>query len=264
MAKLNAAISLHLAELNRQRIAISEKYDAFHNLLVQARMDFNVAAIKARVSSAVATQTALFAALVTQSEEAIKSQALTSVDTAMTAAVAPGGIMEERINDEVKSSVSTAVSNIVDRDVRPRVQDAVDDIFVSYKDCVLTERTDEELAHTAHRTSTETRLQQGAEKTVHEFQHIIDDTTTANIAKIDDAIRTATAVFEAKRASIVDSIMAAHRASGKGPADKQSPQVRFSDGDTAAPPLPPQTDLQNLAKRGTPMGASRAAYTDRH
>jgi hypothetical protein len=173
MAKLNAAISLHLAELNRQRIAISEKYDAFHNLLVQARMDFNVAAIKARVSSAVATQTALFAALVTQSEEAIKSRALTSVDTAMTAAVAPGGIMEQRINDEVKSAVSTAVSNIVDRDVRPRVQDAVGDIFVSYKYCVLTERTNAKLALTAHRTSMGTRLQQGAKNTIHEFQHIL-------------------------------------------------------------------------------------------
>jgi hypothetical protein len=160
--------------------------------------------------------------------------------------------------------MARACALFVDRDVRPRVQDAVDDIFVLYKDCVLTERTDAELTLTAHRTSTETRLQQGAENTVHEFQHIIDDTTTANIAKIDDAVRTATAVFEAKRASIVDSIMAAHRASGKGPADKPNPQVLFSDSDTTAPPLPPQTDLQNLAKRGTPMGASRAAYTDRH
>jgi hypothetical protein len=71
-------------------------------------------------------------------------------------------------------------------------------------------------------------------------------------------------VFKAKRASIVDLIMAAHRASGKGPMDKPSPQVRFSDGDTATPPLPPQTGLQNLAERGTLMGASRAAYTDRH
>ncbi len=34
MAKLNAAISLHLAELDRQRIAISKKYDAFHDLLI--------------------------------------------------------------------------------------------------------------------------------------------------------------------------------------------------------------------------------------
>ncbi len=139
MAKLNAAISLHLAELNRQRIAIGKIYDAFHDLLVQTRTDFNVSAIEARVSSAVAAQTASIAAMLTQSEEALRHRALTSVDTAMTAAVAPGGIMEQRISNEVKLAVHTAVDNIVDRDVRPRVQDAVDNIFVSYKDCVLTE-----------------------------------------------------------------------------------------------------------------------------
>jgi hypothetical protein len=53
MAKLNAAICLHLAELDRQCIAISKKYDVFHDLLVQTRTDFDVSAIKARVSSAV-------------------------------------------------------------------------------------------------------------------------------------------------------------------------------------------------------------------
>ncbi len=131
--------TLHLAELNRLRIAIGKKYDAFHDLLVQTRMDFNVSAIEARVSSAVAVQTALIAAMLTQSEEALKRWVLTSVDTAMTAAVAPGGIMEQRISNEVKLAVCTAVDNIVHRDVRPRIQDAVDDIFVSYKDCVLME-----------------------------------------------------------------------------------------------------------------------------
>ncbi len=39
MAKLNGAVSLHLAKLDRQRIAISKKYDAFHDLLVQTRTD---------------------------------------------------------------------------------------------------------------------------------------------------------------------------------------------------------------------------------
>jgi hypothetical protein len=64
MAKLNAAISLHLAKLNRQRIAISTKYDAFYDLLVQTRTDFDVSAIKAWVSSAVAVHTALLAEMV--------------------------------------------------------------------------------------------------------------------------------------------------------------------------------------------------------
>jgi hypothetical protein len=53
MATLNAAISFHIAELNRQRIAIGEKYDAFHDLLVKTRTDFDVSAIEARVNSAV-------------------------------------------------------------------------------------------------------------------------------------------------------------------------------------------------------------------
>jgi hypothetical protein len=129
MAKLNAAISLHLAELNRQRIAIGEKYDAFHDLLVQTRTDFNDSAIEARVSSAVGAQTALIATMLTQSEEALRRRTLTSVDTAMMAAVAPGGIMEQRISDKVKLAVRMAVDNIVDRNVRPCVQDAVEDIF---------------------------------------------------------------------------------------------------------------------------------------
>ncbi len=262
MAKFNAAISLHLAELNRQRIAIGKKYDAFHDLLVQTRTDFNVSAIKARVSSAVAAQTASIAAMLTQSEEALRRRALTSVDTAMTAAVAPGCIMEQLISDEVKLAVCTAVDNIVDRNVRPHVQDAVDDIFVSYKDCVLTDRSEAEFALTAHWSSAEIRLQQGTETTVHDFHQIIGTTTLANIAKIDDAVRTANAAFKAKRASIVDSIMAAHRVSDNRPTDKPSPQVHFSGDNPAVPPPPPPTELEILAERGTPVGASRAAFAD--
>jgi hypothetical protein len=125
MATLNAAISLHLAELDCQRIAIGEKYGAFHDLLVKTRTDFDVSAIEARVSSAVAAKIASITELLSTAEDTIQHRAYTSVDIAMTAAVAPRGIMGERINDGVKSAVLTAVDNIMD-EVRPHVQETVD------------------------------------------------------------------------------------------------------------------------------------------
>jgi hypothetical protein len=76
MAKLNAAISLHLAELNRQRITISAKYNAFYDLLIQTRTDFDVSAIKAWVSSAVVVHTAPLAEMVSQAKAMIKQLTL--------------------------------------------------------------------------------------------------------------------------------------------------------------------------------------------
>jgi hypothetical protein len=153
MAKLNAAISLHLAKLDHQRIVISEKYDTFHDLLVQTRTDFDVSAIEARVSSAVAVHTAPLAELVSQAEATIKHHAIAAVDTAMTAAIAHGGLMEQRINDEVKSAVPVAINNIVDRKIQPLIQDTINNIFILYQDCVLTERQQAKLDITAHWTS---------------------------------------------------------------------------------------------------------------
>jgi hypothetical protein len=49
MATLQRAISDHLAELDRQRISIGEKYDAHHDLLVKAQTKFNASAIEQRV-----------------------------------------------------------------------------------------------------------------------------------------------------------------------------------------------------------------------
>ncbi len=46
MATLQQAISEHLAELDRQRIWIGEKYDALHNLLVKAQAKFDASAIE--------------------------------------------------------------------------------------------------------------------------------------------------------------------------------------------------------------------------
>jgi hypothetical protein len=153
MAKLNAAISLHLAELDRQRIAISKKYDTFHDLLFQTRTDFDVSAIKARVSSAVAVQTTPLAELVSQVEAMIEHCTIAAVDTAMMAAIAHGGLMEQRINDEVKSAVRAAIKNIVDCKIQPLVQDTVNNIFILYRDCVLMERQQAKSIIPAHRMS---------------------------------------------------------------------------------------------------------------
>jgi hypothetical protein len=56
MATLQLAISKHLAELDRQRIWIGEKYDALHDLLVKAQAEFDASAIERRVRSTVWAQ----------------------------------------------------------------------------------------------------------------------------------------------------------------------------------------------------------------
>jgi hypothetical protein len=130
MAKLNTAISLYLAEIDHQRIAISAKYDVFYDLLIQTRTDFDVSAIEAQVSSAVAMHTAPLAEMVSQAKATIKHHAFAAVDTAMMAAMAQGGLMEQQINDKVKLAVRAAINNILDRDIQLLVQDTVDNIFI--------------------------------------------------------------------------------------------------------------------------------------
>jgi hypothetical protein len=227
MAKLNAAISLHLAKLNRQRIAISKKYDTFHDLLIQTRTDFDVSAIEARVSSAVAVHTTPLAELVSQAEATIEHCAIAAVNTAMTAAIAHGGLMEQWINNEVKLAVRTAIINIVDCKIQPLVQDTVDNIFISYWDCVLTEQQQAKSDITAHRTSVESVFHVAVDDTIYEFQQVVDTTTSDNMAMIDSMANNA---FGAKRASIVESIKAAIRAAGT-PHMPPAPSPRTSSAD---------------------------------
>ena len=120
--------------------------------------------------------------------------------------------MDDHINDGVKSAVLTAVDNIMD-EVRPRVQETVDDIFVSYRDCVLSERTKAELTLVAHRSLVEAGLQTNVGTIISDFQQFLDASTSDNITKLKEAVRTATTAFNARRTSIVESINAAHRAS---------------------------------------------------
>jgi hypothetical protein len=182
----------------------------------------------------------------------------------MTAAVAPGGIMDERINDGVKSAVLTAVDNIMD-EVRPRVQETVDNIFVSYCDCVLSERSEAELALAAHQSLVETGLQTSVGTIISDFQQFVDASNSVNITKLEEAVHTATTAFDARRTLIVESINTAHRASNIRPPAiphvhlAQSPRTILDDAPAAAQ-LPPPTGLELLLDNAAPMGASRAAH----
>jgi hypothetical protein len=182
----------------------------------------------------------------------------------MTAAVAPGGLMDTHITDGVKSAVLTAVDNILN-EVRPRVQETVDDIFVSYRDCVLSERSEAELALEAHRSLLDTGLHTSVGTIMSDFQQFVDTTTSDNISKLEEAVRTATTAFDTRRTSIVESINAAHRASTLRPPTSthvclaQSPRTTSEDTPAAAQP-PPPTGLELLLDNATPLGASRAAH----
>ncbi len=164
MATLQQAIFEHLAELNRQWIWIGEKYDALHDLLVKAQAEFDASAIEQQVRSTVWVQSAGLKELVANAEAAIdikydkittmhsalksalsrvlslvdasnlSTRALTAVDNAVTAAVAPGGMLVECIGNEVTTAVIAAVDRIVARELNPHVHEFLDDVFTSYQD----------------------------------------------------------------------------------------------------------------------------------
>jgi hypothetical protein len=71
MAKLTRAISTYLAKLDRQRLAIGAKYDAFCDLLVNAQTNFDVSALKQRVHLAVGAHTAPLIELVSNAKAVI-------------------------------------------------------------------------------------------------------------------------------------------------------------------------------------------------
>jgi hypothetical protein len=175
MARLNRAISTHLAELNCQCLAISAKYDAFRDLLLNAQTNFNVSALEQQVRSAVGAHTAPLIELVSNAKVAIDvkyddisalhiaskvalTEAMTvldassvnrwvlaAVDDAMMAAVAPDSLMDQRISRAVTLAVIKAVIKIVEQEIHPRVQDTLDVIFVSYWDCVIEKHKTAEL-----------------------------------------------------------------------------------------------------------------------
>jgi hypothetical protein len=157
----------------------------------------------------VAVHTAPLAELVSQAEATIEHCAIAAVDTAMMAVIAHGGLMEQRINNEVKLAVRAAINNILDCKIQPLVQDTINNIFISYWDCILTEWQQAKSDITAHWTSVESAFHAAVVDTIYEFQQVVNTTTLDNMAMIDNAIRTAKDAFDAKQASTVESIKAA-------------------------------------------------------
>ncbi len=157
-----------------------------------------------------AVHTAPLAELVSQVEATIEHRTIAAVNTAMMAAIAHGGLMEQWINDEVKSAVCAAINNIVDREIQPLVQDTINNIFILYRDCVLTERQQAKLDIAAHRTSVESAFHAAVDDTIHEIQQVVNTTTSDNMTMIDNAIHKANDAFNAKRAFIVESIKVTH------------------------------------------------------
>jgi hypothetical protein len=214
MAALNRAISAHLSELDRQQRAIGDKYDAFRALLVTAQATFNAPAIELRVRSAIGAHTAPFSELISQAESAIdrkydeinalhvaskstissammlldapalSQRALAAVDDAIRSATAPDGLLDQRIGDSIASAVSSAVTT------------TLDEIFVSYRDCVLVERqaAEADLAASFHKACT---------AAVTDFQTAVATTTLDSIGTLNVALRSAAAEFAAKRDSVV-------------------------------------------------------------
>ncbi len=188
----------------------------------------------------VASKAALTEAMTLLDASKVNWQALAAVDDAMTAVVAPDGLMDQRINEAVTLAVITAVDKIAEQEIHPWVQHTLDKIFVSYQDCVINERktAESELAVSllAHRASAKV-----------DFIDAIHATTLASIATLNNALSLAAAEFEKKQASVVESIKNARR---------------NSNAPTVAPFVPTRTGLETMADNSTPVGATRVAWTD--
>jgi hypothetical protein len=279
MATLQRALSDHLAELDRQRFSIGEKYDTLHDLLVKAQTEFNASAIAQRVQSAVGAHSAELIELIANAEAAIDvkynnisamhtalksalSKALTLVDAstlsrralavfdnAVKAAVAPGGMLAERIGEEIMLAVTDAVDRIVAREINLCIHETLDNVFTSYRDCVLTER------HLAE-MELKTYFQAQQELARTEYQGFLKDSTSASITKIeatldagearlDTTLRSTEWALDRKGTSVVAAITSARLP---------------STPPTPAPVTPLLTSLGTRADNATPVGASRGAW----
>ena len=118
---------------------------------------------------------------------ALTQRALAAVDDAIRAATAPASLLDQRIGESITSAVSLAVTS------------TLDEIFVSYRSCVLEERHAAEAALTSSlhvaRKSAET-----------DFLAAIATTTSDSIDTLNAALRSAAAEFAAKRDSVVNPI----------------------------------------------------------
>jgi hypothetical protein len=187
-----------------------------------------------------ASKSALTKAIALCNGPALNRRALAMVDNAMTAAVAPGGLMDQRISKVVTLAVIATVDNIVAREIQPHVEDTLDKIFISYRDCVIVEQ------HMAENDLAESFHVQRALATT-DFQDFVTHTTSTSIDVLDAALCSAEKKFEPKRNSVVEAITTAHR-------NPNSP--------TPVPRTPSRTSLEIMTENTTPVGATKVAWAD--
>ncbi len=120
----------------------------------------------------------------------LSTRALAAVDNAVTAAVAPGGMLAEHIGNKVTMAVIATVDRIMARELNPRVHKVLDDVFTSYRDCVLMER---QLAETE--VTTYFKAQQGLART--EYTEFLAASTLASIAQLEGAVNAGKAKLDA-------------------------------------------------------------------
>jgi hypothetical protein len=137
-----------------------------------------------------ASKLALSKALILVDVSNLSTCALVAVDNAFTAAVSPGGMLAERIGVEVMTVVIAAVNRIVARELNPRIHKVLDDVFTSYRDCVLTERQLAEMEVTTY-----FKAQQGLART--EYTEFFADSTSASIAQLEGAVDAGEAKLDA-------------------------------------------------------------------
>jgi hypothetical protein len=124
------------------------------------------------------------------------------VDNAIKAVVAPGGLLEQCIREEVTLAVINTVDQVVAREIHPCIHNTLDEVFTSYQDCVLTER------HLAEKDlATSFQVQRESAKT--DFQEFLRDSTSASINALDAALHSTEWKIDCKRNSVVEAITTA-------------------------------------------------------
>ena len=174
---------------------------------------------------------------------------LAAVDNAVKAAVAPDGMLAERIGKEVTLAVINTVDRIMAREINLHVHKTLDEVFTSYQDCVLTEH---------HLAETELKMyfqaQQESART--EYQGFLNNSTSASIAKIE-------ATLNAGEARLNTTLRLTERALDQTGASVVAAitSARLpSTPPTPAPVTPPLTSLGTWGDNATPVGASRGAW----
>jgi hypothetical protein len=195
-----------------------------------------------------ASKLALSEALSLVDASNLSTRALALVDDVIMAAVAPGGMLAERIGDEVTLAVIAAVDKIVAQELNPCVHKVLDDVFTSYQDCVLTEC---QLAKTE--VTTYFKAQQGLTRT--EYTEFLADSTSASIAQLEGAVDAG----KAKHNAFLPLTKQALNCKGESMVEAIDSQLKTTPP-TPAPIMPPLTSLGTRVENATPVGTSRAAY----